>query len=323
MGLVTRWSFGLVGLVLLAVACGGGGGGSGGSGRVKVLVTDKRFDLDLVQEALVHVTKITLSRSDEDDGDDEKGESLDGDHHDDDNDQGDDDQGHDGDHHEHHGGNTVVLYPGPGIVVSLLDLRDGISAEFADGEVPAGTYRLARLYIDDAKLTLTNGNVYSTADGNLDLTCANSSGLKIFFDPPLEVVAGEVTPILLDFDLSKTFIPVPCDDPLNATKFLIKPGIRATTRTTTGDLNGMVTEDDGMGGQKGVDLATVYVLPPGETDLTKAVTSTASVATGAYAVLGLSPGTYDVLAVKDPKQKSVTGVQIEAAKITTLDLQIQ
>jgi hypothetical protein len=323
MGLATRGSFAFAGLVLLATACGGGGGGSGGSGRVKVLVTDKRFDLDLVQEALVHVTKITLSRVDDDD---EKGESLDGDHHDDDNDdQGnDDDQGHDDDHHEHHGdGNTVVLYPGPGIVVSLLDLRDGISAEFADGEVPAGTYRLARLFIDDAKLTLTNGNVYSTADGNLDLTCANSSGLKIFFDPPLEVVAGEVTPILLDFDLSKTFIPVPCDDPLNATKFLIKPGIRATTRTTTGDLNGMVTEDDGMGGQKGVDLATVYVLPPGETDLTKAVTSTASVATGAYAVLGLSPGTYDVLAVKDPKQKSVTGVQIEAAKITTLDLQIQ
>jgi hypothetical protein len=323
MGLVTRGSFGLAGLVLIAAACGGGGGSSG-NGRVKVLVTDKRFDLDLVQEALVHVTKITLSPSDDDD---EKGEKQDGhddeddgDHDDGDHDDGDDDDddgGHHGDHKE------FVLYPGPGIVVSLLDLRDGISAEFATGEIPAGSYRVARLYIDDAKLTLTNGNVYSTADGNLDLTQANKIGLKIFFKPPLEVVAGEEIPILLDFDLSKTFIPVPCDDPLNATRFLVRPGIRATTRVDTGDLNGTITEDDGAGGLKAVDLATVYVLPPGETDLTKAVTTTASVSTGSYAVLGLSPGTYDVLAVKDAKQKSATGVQVEAGNITIVDLKIE
>ena len=322
MGLATRWSFGLVGLVLLAAACGGGGG-SGGMGRVKVLVTDKRFDLDLVQEALVHVTKITLSPSDDDD---DKGEKQDGrGHDDDDEDDGDHDDGnHDDDDGGRHGDHKeFVLYPGPGIVVSLLDLRDGISAHFATGAIPAGSYRVARLYIDDAKLTLTNGNVYSTADGNLDLTVANKVGLKIFFDPPLEVVAGEEIPILLDFDLSKTFIPVPCDDPLNATSFLVRPGIRATTRVDTGDLNGTITEDDGAGGKKGVDLATVYVLPPGETDLTKAVTTTASVSTGSYAVLGLSPGTYDVLAVKDAKQASAAGVQIAAGDITVVDLQIQ
>jgi hypothetical protein len=320
MGFATRGSFGLAGLVLIAAACGGGGGSSG-NGRVKVLVTDKRFDLDLVQEALVHVTKITLSPFDDDD---DEGEKQDG-HDDDDEDDGDHDDGdHDDGDGGHHGDHKeFVLYPGPGIVVSLLDLRDGISAEFATGEIPAGSYRVARLYIDDAKLTLTNGNVYSTADGNLDLTHANKIGLKIFFKPPLEVVAGEEIPILLDFDLSKTFIPVPCDDPLNATLFLVRPGIRATTRVDTGDLNGTITEDDGAGGLKAVDLATVYVLPPGETDLTKAVTTTASVSTGSYAVLGLSPGTYDVLAVKDAKQKSAAGVQVVAGDITIVDLKIE
>jgi DNA gyrase inhibitor GyrI len=322
MGLATRGSFGLAGLVLIAAACGGGGGSSG-NGRVKVLVTDKRFDLDLVQEALVHVTKITLSPFDDDEGEKQDGhdDEDDGDHDDGDHDDGDHDDDGDGGHHGDH--KEFVLYPGPGIVVSLLDLRDGISAEFATGEIPAGSYRVARLYIDDAKLTLTNGNVYSTADGNLDLTQANKIGLKIFFKPPLEVVAGEEIPILLDFDLSKTFIPVPCDDPLNATRFLVRPGIRATTRVDTGDLNGTITEDDGAGGLMAVDLATVYVLPPGETDLTKAVTTTASVSTGSYAVLGLSPGTYDVLAVKDAKQKSATGVQVEAGNITIVDLKIE
>ena len=124
MGLATRGSFGLVGLVLLAAACGGGGG-SGGMGRVKVLVTDKRFDLDLVQEALVHVTKITLSRSDDDD---DEGEKQDGGDHDDedDDDQGEDDDdehddhdGHDDDDDDddgHHGDHAeFVLYPGTGI----------------------------------------------------------------------------------------------------------------------------------------------------------------------------------------------------------------
>src|SRR5262245_43031241 len=180
-----------LGGLLLAAACGGGGGSSG-MGRVQVLVTDKRFDLDLVQEALVHVTKITLIPGDED-GDDDEGENEDGDH---DGNQDDDDQGEDGDEgheegtgHEHHGHGTrsVVVYPGPGITGRLLVLRDGISAELTTGQVPAGRYRMARLFIDDAKLTLTNGNVYSTADGNLDLTCANTSGLKIFFDPPLDI----------------------------------------------------------------------------------------------------------------------------------------
>lgn len=314
--------FGLAALLVVA-ACGGGGGGSGGTGRVKVLVTDKRFDLDLVQEALVHVTKITLSRVDDDDenGDEQGGHHDDGDGGGNGGDGDDDDQGQG--HGHHAGGNTFVLYPGPGVVVSLLDLRDGISAELSNGEIPAGSYRLARLWIDDAKLTLTNGNVYSVADGNLDLTCANSSGLKIFFDPPLEVAANADTAILLDFDLSKTFKPVPANDPANATKFLINPGIRATNRTTTGDLRGTVTEDDGMGGTVGVELATVYVLPPGETDPAKSVATTASTASGGYAVLGLAPGTYDVLVVKDPKQGTAAGVQITAAHETTLDLTIQ
>jgi len=288
---------------------------------VKVLVTDKRFDLDLVQEALVHVTKITLSPGD-DEGDDEDGDHDDqGD--DDDQGEGEGDEDSMGHGHHGHGGGSVVVYPGPGIVVSLLDLRDGISAELTTGQVPAGRYQLARLYIDDAKLTLTNGNVYSTNDGNLDLTCANSSGLKIFFDPPLDISADSDTALLLDFDLTRTFRPVPADDPLHATKFLLMPGIRAINRTTTGDLRGHVTEDDGMGGQVGVETATVYVLPPGETDPANAVASTATVSDGSYAVLGLKPGTYDVLAVKDPKQGTAAGVVITAAKETTLDIIIQ
>ena len=353
MGSTTRW---MSALVLLALSACGGGGGSGGNARIKVLVTDKRFDLDLVSEALVHVTKITLSRVDDDDedDDDERGESQDGRHDDDDDeDDGDhdddDDRGHDddddGDHDDDDDGdhdddddhgrddddderggrgqNTFVLYPGPGIVVSLLDLRDGIAAELATGEVPAGRYRMARLYIDDARLTLTNGNVYSTADGNLDLTCGNTSGLKIFFDPPLDVAGDTDTAILLDFDLTKTFKPIPPNDPLNATRYLLMPGIRAINRTTTGDLRGTVSEDDGAGGSIGVDTATIYVLPPGETDPAKSVATTASSASGTYAVLGLRPGTYDVLAVKDPKQGTATGVVITAAHETTLDLTIQ
>lgn len=318
MGSATRW---LSALVLLALATACGGGGSGGPGRVKVLVTDKPFDLDLIKEAVVHVTKITLGPAG-DDGDHEDGNDDDQG----DDDQGDDDQGNEQsqqDHHDGDGHDFVTLYSGPGIEVSLLGLRNGVSAELTTGEVPAGRYSQARLFIDDARLTLTNGNVYSTADGNLDLTCANSTGLTIFFDPPLDVAAGADTAILLDFDLSKTFIPIPDDDPANAQKFLISSGIRAINRVNTGDLRGTVTQDDGAGGEVGVDLATVYVLPPGETDPANSVASTASTGDGSYAVLGLKPGTYDVLAVKDAKQAKSVGVEITAAHETTVDLLVQ
>jgi hypothetical protein len=263
----------------------GGGGGGGTMGTLKLSVTDDPFPLDLVTEATVHVTEVKL-------------------------------------HHDADGDSGFISLPVPpgGITIDLVTLKDGITADLTSATLLPGSYAQARLVIDDASLTLTNGNVYSTALGNLDLTSGKTSGLKIFIDPPFEIVAGETTSLIFDFDLSKTFHAVPPKDPLNAKKFLLMPGIRATDTVNAADLNGHVTMDDGTGQQVGVDTATVYVLPPGETDLDNAVANTATAADGSYAVLGLKEGTYDVQAVKGTATGMVAGIVLVAGTTTTVDI---
>ena len=292
-----RLILGSLAVALAATSCGGGsgsssvggggGGGGGTTGTLKLSVTDDPFPLDLVTEAIVHVTEVKL-------------------------------------HHEAEGDSGFISLPVPpgGITLELVALRDGITADLTTATLPVGSYAQARLVIDDAKLTLSNGNVYSTELGNLELTSAKTSGLKIFIDPPFQIVADHTTSLIFDFDLSKTFHAVPANDPPNAKKFLLMPGIRATDTVNAADLNGHVTMDDGTGQQVGVDTASVYVLPPGETNLDNAIAITATTADGSYAVLGLKEGTYDVQAVKDTATGLVAGVVLVAGTTTTVDIVI-
>jgi hypothetical protein len=286
-----RFILGSVVVALATASCGGGssGGSSGGAtGTLQVSVFDDPFPLDLVTEAVVHVTEVKVHR-------DADGDS---------------------------GFLSLPVAPG-GLTIDLVNLRDGLTADLAIGALPVGSYAQARLVIDDGRLTLSNGNVYSTALGNLDLTSVGTSGLKIFIDPPIQIVADQTTSLLFDFDLSKCFHAVPANDPPNATKFLLMPGIRATDVVNAAELKGRVTKDDGTGQQVGVDTATVYVLPPGETDPANAVASTATIADGSYAFLALESGTYDVLAVKDALKGTVAGVVLTAGTSTTVDVVIQ
>jgi hypothetical protein len=275
-------------VIALATASCGGGSSGGATGTLQMSAVDDPFPLDLVTEAVVHVTEVKVHR-------DADGDS----------------------------GFLSLPVAAGGLTIDLVTLRDGVTADLAIGALPVGSYAQARLVIDDGRLTLSNGNVYSTALGNLDLTSVGTSGLKIFIAPPIVVVENQTTHLLLDFDLSKCFHSVPANDPPNATKFLLMPGIRATNVVENAELRGHVTKDDGTGQQVGVDMATVYVLPPGETDLDNAVASTATIADGSYAFLGLAAGTYDVLAIKDALKGTVAGVVLTAGNSSTVDVVIQ
>jgi hypothetical protein len=257
-------------------------------GTLKLSVTDDPFPLDLVDEALIHVTEVKL-------------------------------------HHEADGDSGFISLPVPpgGITIELTALRDGITADLTSATLLPGSYAQARLVIDSASLTLTNGNVYSTALGNLDLTSGDKSGLKVFIDPPIEIVADHTTSLIFDFDLSKTFHAVPANDPPNAKKFLLMPGIRATDTVNAADLNGHVTMDDGTGQQVGVDAATVYVMPPGVTDPLQAVATATTLVDGSYSFVGVAAGTYDLLAVKGTAKGTVAGVVLVTGTTSTVDVIIQ
>jgi large repetitive protein len=90
--------------------------------------------------------------------------------------------------------------------------------------------------------------------------------------------------------------------------------------STTGGIHGSVLQADGAGGHAPVVGATVYVLPPGETDPAAAVTSTGTSQSGGFTVLGLEPGTYDLLAMKNGEQGSVVGVSVGVGISTLTDV---
>jgi hypothetical protein len=275
-------------LALAAVSCGGGSSSSGGgTGRLQVLLTDAPFAHDIVTSARIKVSAIRV-------------------------------------HHDAQADSGFITLPDvTDLELDLLDLQNGLTQLLVDAELPAGAYRQVRLVVEEATLELTNGNVYSTALGNLSLTSTGTSGLKLFVDPPIQINAGATTEILLDFDLSKSFHPIPANDALTATEYKLMPVVRVTNQTATGEIRGTVTEDDGVGGQVGVESATVHILPPGETDPLNSIATTGTLADGSYAVLGLAVGTYDVLAIKDPKQGSVLGVDVVVGTPAIVDIVIQ
>jgi len=278
---------------LLLPACSGGGGSDGAgaskSGELVVAITDAPFAHDIVAVATVQVDRISVLETDGGDS------------------------------------GALVLYDGDPIEIDLLDLTNGATDILVRADVPAGTYDQMRLRVASGYLELTDGDVFSTALGNLHLTSTGTSGLKVKIDPAIEVVGGLSHDLLLDFDLTKSFHAVPGNALLNANFYKLMPVVRAMNQSLTGELRGVVSQDDGTGTGTlvGVEAATVYLMPPGEPDPANAVASTMTQADGFYALLGVEPGTWDVLAVKDPAQGRVDGVDVVAGNVTVVDLEIQ
>ena len=271
-------------LVLAACSGGGGGGGSGGTGTIHLAVTDDPFVYDIVQEATISVDHVSAAHG----ADDESG--------------------------------FITLFDGAPMEIDLFHLRDGVTMELADSPLPAGSYRQFRLHVTSARLVLTNGNVYTTDDDTIHLTSQDTSGFKVFVDPPVEIADGQTTQVLLDVDLTQTFHPIPANDPLNATSYSLHPVIHVSNLGETGGIQGTVSRDDGAGGTTPVANATVYVFPPGLTDPIDSVAATATNAQGEYSALGVQPGTYDVHAVEGVDSATVAGVSVTVGSVATVDL---
>jgi len=275
-------------LLCLPLACNGGnGGGSAPTGEMVVQITDAPLDRSLIAQASIDVTAVKV-------------------HHDSNGDSG-----------------FITLYSGAPIAVDLLALNHAVVQQLADAELPVGTYHQVRLIVSAARLELTNGNVYSTAAGNLDLTSLDTSGLKVNVEPKIDVLSGVSSTLLLDIDLSRSFNPIPSNDPLNATSYLFLPVMKAHNLSDTGEIAGRVLKDDGLGGTIGVAEANVFIQPPGDPDPLNAVAGTGTLPDGSYRVIGLLPGTYDVIAIKAPLQGSVAAQVVTVGNVTTADVIIQ
>ncbi len=270
-------------LALPLVACSGGGSDGSpepiGAGSLTIVATDAPFAHGLVSEARLWVDEIQIRGA----------------------------------------GGFQTLHSGSTIEFDLAALRNGVTRELVTSMLAPGSYDQVRLVVSDAYLRLVDDDEFSASAGTLNLTSTNTAGLKLNIDPPLAVQDGVARTLLLDFDLTKTFKAVPGADPLNATSYQLHPVVKVSNLSETGELRGAVREDDGSGQLVGVGDATVYVLAPGELDLGEALQTTATEFDGGYVVLGVDPGTYDVVAKLGARESRVNGRSVSAGAVTVVD----
>lgn len=189
------------------------------------------------------------------------------------------------------GGDTIL--PGGFITLAtdtqqfnLLDLQNGLTADMVKMEIGVGTYDFIRMHVVSSKIILADGTEFA-----MKIPSGMQSGLKIKLDPPLVVEDGTVNEILVDFNLSKSFIVQGNMMSKHGIKgFLFKPVIRAQCQVHGGSIWGTVTET----GATVVPEAEVKVLAA-DTVFSSALTT----ADGKYGLVGIPVGNYRMVCEKE------------------------
>jgi hypothetical protein len=205
-----------------------------------------------------------------------------------------------------HSGFHVVT--GASAVVNLLDLSNGVTALVGEAEVPVGRVGQMRLLVASASVALTDGRTF-----DLDMPSGESSGLKIFFEPPIAITTDEPTDLLVDVDVSRSFRPEPSAATRvdEITGFRFHPVLRAAVVSETGALTGRVTANaDGSP----IAGATVSLLQGAD-----AVTSTATDANGDWTILGVAPHDWIVRAEASGHTPAQTSAEVTAGATATVE----
>lgn len=194
--------------------------------------------------------------------------------------------------------------------VNLLDLTNGVTKNLVDLDVPVGIYDLVRVYVKGVNVVLTDGSTF-----DLKVPSGEQTGIKIFIKPGLVVEGGLSADLLLDFDVSKSFVAKGGGSNFeNINGFNFKPVIKACNMSTAGTLSGKVTtlQEEVAVGLKGAQVAVFAADTLNTTTFTDA--------DGKYMVMGLMAGGYDVEVELSTYQKqSVADIEIVAGNTTSQD----
>lgn len=222
---------------------------TGGPGKLSIKITDDPFDISTVESAYITISKIEIRQT----GAGEQDPFLD-----------------------------LPINP---VTINVFELRNGITEELVNLEVPQGNYDLVRLYVDEANLKLKN----IEEPFNMKVPSGEQTGIKVFINPAIHVEGGISAELILDFDLSKSFV-MRGHNAHNG--FIFKPIIRAANNSTAGRVEGRVTDNSPE--KPGIENVTVTLQKNGEDPVT-ALTD----ASGYYAFIGIPAGTYSMTATKE------------------------
>lgn len=267
-------------IIILFSALGFNGCDNSSEGKLKVRLTDTPYPFDLIEEAKVTISGVKVHVSD-------SAEVSSG---------------------------FIDIPIEPPKTFDLMDLQGGVTATLIDASLVAGTYNQIRLIVDSGYIKLKNGG-YS---GNLTIPSGSKSGIKVFPDPPIKVQDGLTTDLILDFDVSRSFNPIPngknkIDD---ITGFHFDPVIRVVNNSSVGRISGTVYNNndtlDNITDDAAIEGAAMTAL-----EGTTEVTSTSSQSDGSYVLMGLPEGTYDVRATHPEYEESTrTGVNVTVGNNT-------
>ncbi len=262
------------------------------SGRLTVRLTDAPFPFDLVAEANVTIFKIEARGSIVPDATTME----------------DSETANDGKH--------FVVLSEDEMQVNLLDLSNGITKTLVDMDVPAGSYDQIRIYVKGVNVVMNDGTQY-----DLKVPSGEQTGIKVFIDPALEVNGQISGDVLLDFDVSRSFVVKGnMDTPAGIKGFNFKPVIRASNETTAGTITGAVTTVNANGESISVEGATVGLWVNGE-EFTTVETNDK----GQYTILGVPAGAYSITISKEGYVTSESDgeVQIIAGQLITFDVALE
>lgn len=178
--------------------------------------------------------------------------------------------------------NDMILLSDDTVTYNLVKLRNGVTETLVNTEIEAGKYDYFRLFVDEAYLTIIDGISYS-----VKVPSGSTSGIKVKIDPSVLVEEGLTTELLLDIDLSKSFVlQGNYRTPAGIKGFNFKPVIRAINISEAGRLEGFVKDVD-SNPINGVSITMEY-----DSDSY----STFSDSIGYYSMIGLPTGIYTLTA---------------------------
>jgi len=255
-------------------------------GTLKVQLTDAPFPHDLVAEANVTIFKIDARYKGDTPLDTQSIDSTDM-------------------TIENDKGAPFIVLMENEIQTNLLELTNGTTQNLVNLDVPVGSYDLIRVYVKGVNVVLKDGSTF-----DLNVPSGSQSGIKIFIKPSLIVNGGLTSDLLLDFDVSRSFVQ-------NGNGFKFKPVIKASNMSTAGSLMGTITaiEQDSIYALEGAQVAVVVA------DTIN--TTTFSDVDGGYMIMGLDVNSYNVVVEKDGYlMQTEENIQINAAKKTVQDFEL-
>lgn len=287
--------------LVLVTACGGGtsapvsgtdgaGAGSGAQApTLRISVTDAPFPSGFVEEASVVINEVRVRDQDSD--------------------------------------TWSTVFTGSA-TIDLVPLTGGVSALLVEADIEPGSYDEVRLIVDagrvllsDTAFTATGDPEFTVANDTLKFPSGAQTGIKVKIDSPIVVTSGLSADLMLDFDLTKSFVfNGPPSHAPGVRRVLFKPVVRASNTTTGGSLRLEAISDSATPADASDDLilagATVRVCDAADAEVATVLADDLGVA-----VVSLAPGTYTIkVEAAAHATSSVTDVAITLANLTDLGM---